>query len=56
MSVVKAGVVLRYHKAIVLKGYHGWTTQRSSSDAKVFLEENGCNAGRWSACDVKMLS
>ena len=56
MSIVKAGVVLRCHKAIVLKGYHGWTTQRSSAEAKVFLEENGCNAGRWPARDVITLS
>ena len=32
MSIVKAGIVLRCHKAIVLKGYHGWTTQRSSAE------------------------
>ena len=56
MSIVKAGVVSRYHKAIALKGYNGWTAQRSSAEAKAFLEENGCNAGRWSACDVLILS
>ena len=56
MSIVKTGVVLRCHKAIVLKGYYGWATQRSSAEAKVFFEENGCNACRWSACDVIILS
>ena len=54
MGIVKAGVVLRYHNAIVLKGYHGWTTQRYSAEG--ILGSDECNAGRCSACDVIVLS
>ena len=32
MDIVKARVVLWCHEAIVLNGYHGWTTQRSSAE------------------------
>ena len=31
MGIVKAGVVLWCHEAIVFNGYQGWTTQRSSA-------------------------
>ena len=31
MGIVKAGVVLKCHEAIVLNDYQGWTTQRSSA-------------------------
>ena len=30
--------------------------QDNASALKTFLEENGCNAGRYSACDVIILS
>ena len=31
MGIVKTGVVLKCHEAIVFNGYQGWTTQRYSA-------------------------
>ena len=44
MGIVKAGVVLWCHKAVVLKGYHGWTKQRSSAEG--FLGREGLQRRR----------
>ena len=38
MGITKAGVLLWCHKAIVLKGYHGWTKQRSSAEGILVRE------------------
>ena len=44
MGTVKAVVVLRCHKTIVLKDY-GWTRQRFSSEGSVYVRGESRNSG-----------